>query len=799
MANNHLTSWITRFISNDPSLFGAAVNDEPLAGRLRAKQIGSIITYTPIMLLATTIAASLFGLAHLGTPTETKAVVWSLGMAAFVLYTYLRWRVVNNRTQRNYASIRGPRRAILNALFMGLAWSTLPLLFIAGEPTPTQLMAVAITVGTIYGGAFTLSTIPSAVVAYALPISIATLSVLHMHNVPLREHMSILLLMFTLVIFRSTYSQASLFAERVIGEYEQEKQRDMIGILLGEFEENANDWLWETDSLGRIAYVSGKFAELTNLSTHTLKGKSLLRVMARGFEEEPPQPASAWRRMTDHLHQRTPFRGIELQIVANNARRWINMTGKPIYNSTGVFSGFRGFCSDVTARREDEAKIAYLARFDAVTGLPNRVSFGDTLDDRLTKQKRNHAPLALHCIDLDGFKEINDTFGHAIGDAFLVEVGARIRGCIGKKDFVARLGGDEFAVIQDAASTEYEASEFAKEIIKAISQPFSISGNTMRAGGSIGIAFAPKDGLDRQKLMVNGDLALYRAKSDGRGVCRFYESSMDDEARERRAIESELREAVQRNELKLLFQPILDLQSGHINNCEALLRWDNPKLGDIPPSTFIPIAEESGLIIPIGEWVIGEACRQAAKWPANTKVAVNLSAVQFQSPGLLPVVMNALDESGIEANRLEIEITESVLLSNIERVLSIIDTLDRLGVRIALDDFGTGYSSLAYIRQIEFDKIKIDASFVRDMLHDKNCGAIIRAVTGLARELGIRITAEGVETSEQMEVLKNEGCSEVQGYLISEPLDADHFAEFVRKTHANITPAEVGAEARIVA
>ncbi|MGE3644951.1 MAG: EAL domain-containing protein [Beijerinckiaceae bacterium] len=773
-------------MNNDPSLFGATVNDEPLAGRIRAEQIASILTYTPYMLMANLINAMVLSLALAGTEQQTAALAWSALVAIFALYAFLRWRNSRGRPRRNYASTRGPRRVTWNAALLGCMWAIVPLVFTGSAASGQQLIVIAITVGMICGGAFALSTVPSAAVFFVAPIVTAALVACYIHHLEFGLHLSLLLLLFSAVIVRTSYSQASLFASGIIGEYEQEKQRDMIGILLGEFEENANDWLWETDALGRIVYISAKFSELAGLSLKNLKGKSLLRVMARGFEGAP-EPEAAWRRITELMHQRQPFRSIELKILAEGAFRWCSLTGKPIYNESGKFTGFRGFCTDVTDKRENEAKIAYLARFDAVTGLPNRVSFGDRLDASFRVLNRKKRGFALLCIDLDGFKEINDTFGHAIGDAFLIEVGKRISECLGEKDFVARLGGDEFSVILAEPEAEQDASELARRIIEAVSLPFSYAGNTMKAGASIGIAFAPKDGVEREKLMVSGDLALYRAKADGRGVFRCYEAEMDEYARERRKIEGELRNAIENNELQLVFQPILNVETGRVENCEALLRWENPRLGRVSPADFVPIAEETGLIIGIGEWVIHEACRQAIRWPGYTKVAVNLSAVQFQSPGLLPVIMKALDDVELEASRLEIEITESVLLSNIDRVTAIIDTLDRLGVRIALDDFGTGYSSLAYIRQIDFDKIKIDASFVRDMLNDKSCAAIIRAVTGLARELGIRITAEGVETQEQLEVLKSEGCAEVQGYLISEPLAADEFADFVAKSQDELS------------
>jgi diguanylate cyclase (GGDEF)-like protein/PAS domain S-box-containing protein len=782
MQNNNLFTKFMGVFTNDPSLFGATVDSESLAGRIRAKQLYMLQRYAPNLLLANLINTFLLILSFAGTGNETAVIAWSATLAVFVLYSFHCWRREFRNSSQNYVPANAPRKAIAMAFLHGLIWAAFPLLFIGSHSNGSQLIILAVTIGTMGAGAATFATIPGAVVVFVGPIVAGSIISLRIHDIAFAPHISLLLALFAFVLAQAAFGQARLFASRIINEDEQRKKNDMIGMLLGEFEENASDWLWETDSLGRIAYISTKFSELANLPMETLKGKSLLRVMARGADG-PPQPVKAWRTITEQLQQRKAFRDLELQIWADGQSRWCKMTGKPIYSETGQFTGFRGFCSDVTKKRADEEKIAYLASFDAVTKLPNRVSFGEEMDRSFSLVHQGKYHFTLHCIDLDGFKDINDTFGHAIGDAFLQETAHRIAACLGEDDYVARLGGDEFSVIQAHCRSEVHAAKLAKALIESIGMPLTVAGNTMKAGASIGIAFAAKDGETREAIMVNADLALYRAKAEGRGIFRFYDSSMDEMARERRKMEAELRTAIDKQELKLLFQPILDVATGRINNCEALLRWDNASMGQVSPADFIPVAEECGLIISISEWVIQEACREASSWPGNVKVAVNLSPVQFQSPGLLPVIMKALEQTGLSANRLEIEITETVLLSNIERVLAIIDTLERLGVRIALDDFGTGYSSLAYIRQINFDKIKIDASFVRDMINDKSCAAIIRAVTGLAHELEIRITAEGVETQQQMDALIAEGCAEMQGYLISQPLPPEKFVEFVSESH----------------
>lgn len=423
---------------------------------------------------------------------------------------------------------------------------------------------------------------------------------------------------------------------------------------------------------------------------------------------------------------------------------------------------------DITEQRQSELKIAHMAHHDALTDLANRA----LLDQRLAQAFASNQTFAVHHIDLDKFKSVNDTLGHHAGDALLRGVSQRLRRLVRSSDTIARMGGDEFIVLQTPIGGADEPGSLAQHIIEQMAVPFDIDDGQTIAGASIGIAIAPADGTTAEQLLRNADLALYRAKSDGRGTYRSFEPAMDEQAQSRRALEIDLRKALAGGEFELHYQPLVKSESGEISGFEALIRWQHPRHGLIAPNSFIPLAEETGLIVPIGEWVIREACRTASRWPKHFHVAVNISAAQFRYAGLAEVIVSALATAGLEASRLEIEITESVLLQDKEGTLAILHRLREFGVRIALDDFGTDYSSLTYLQCFPFDKIKIDRSFVRDVATDAGSLNIVRAITALASGMGMTATAEGVETREQLDRIAAEGCTEMQGYLFSRPLPA---------------------------
>jgi diguanylate cyclase (GGDEF)-like protein len=427
---------------------------------------------------------------------------------------------------------------------------------------------------------------------------------------------------------------------------------------------------------------------------------------------------------------------------------------------------------EIAERKQSEAIVRYMAQHDSLTGLGNRVQFRDQLVRALARVEDGGGKLALLFIDLDQFKLINDTLGHRIGDLLLTAVGRRLQHSTRDCDSVARLGGDEFAIIQLVKERAEDTGILADRIIKAIAQPYQIEGHQLLVSCSIGIAFAPDDGSDPDLLLANADLALYRAKAEARGGYRFFEVEMNARAHARRLLERDLRDALNQGQFELHYQPLLNLNGGGVTGFEALVRWNHPQRGVIPPLEFISLAEEMGLIVPLGRWVLRDACREAMRWPAHVKLAVNLSPIQFRTGTLLKDVKDALAASKLDPERLELEITETALLDDNKKIMQMLHELRGLGVHICMDDFGTGYSSLSYLRMFPFDKIKIDRSFVRDLPTNSDSSAIVRAIIGLAGNIGMVTTVEGVETEEQYAYLKAEGCTEVQGYLISRPMPA---------------------------
>lgn len=434
---------------------------------------------------------------------------------------------------------------------------------------------------------------------------------------------------------------------------------------------------------------------------------------------------------------------------------------------------------DVTEKRRADQRIAKLARVDTLTDVANRLGFREALA-ACFRNMREGEQLALLWLDLDRFKEVNDTHGHPIGDALLKAFAERLGRCIRRGDHIARLGGDEFAILQSGCASQAEAEALARRLVLEAGRPFVIDGHRLEIGASIGIALAPLHGSDPDELLQNADIALYRAKAEGRGRSVVFRSELAESMRERCQLDQALRSALANNELELYYQPIVDLGTGRVTSCEALMRWRHPERGMIPPSIFIPLAEDIGLIGEIGEWSLMRACRDAASWPEHIKVAVNLSAVQFASGSLVDAVKVALRSSGLMPQRLVLEVTETLLLEDDARTIDMLNEIESMEVSIALDDFGTGYASLAYLRSFPFDKIKIDQTFVRDIEHREDCVAIVRAVTSLAHTLGMRTVAEGVETIEHLEKVAGAGCDEVQGYLFSRPVPASDILEVVR-------------------
>jgi diguanylate cyclase (GGDEF)-like protein len=540
---------------------------------------------------------------------------------------------------------------------------------------------------------------------------------------------------------------------------------------------NMAQGLCMSDAEGRLITCNGRYADLYSLPPSlTRPGSALSEIVEY-------QIASAVR-------EEIPDRYVEKMVAAatsTNEREELELPDGRVYEihrkplPTG---GWVSTHEDVTDSRRAAKHIAHLASHDPLTDLPNRGYFHEELQRSSAHAERGHG-FALHCLDLDHFKEVNDTMGHAAGDELLTQVSGRLRALVSDGDLVARLGGDEFAILQFPLEAQDEAARLSGRIVDALAKPYTLRGGEASIGVSIGTALAPIHTVNPAELLQKADLALYKARAHGRGTQRFFEPEMDNAVRARRVLESELRAAVQKGEFEIFFQPIVDVARNAITSFEALIRWHHPIRGIVPPAEFIPIAEETGLIVPIGDWVLRQACREATKWPNDIKVAVNLSAVQFKNRKILDTVTSALASSGLDPRRLELEMTESVLMNQSRSIARVLEQFSALGISLALDDFGTGYSSLSYLRSFPFNKIKIDRSFVRD-LSNADSRAIVHATVQLSSSLGMTTTAEGVETAEQRAALEAEGCTNVQGYHIGRPIPGRDVAAMLEKaSHAD--------------
>lgn len=561
--------------------------------------------------------------------------------------------------------------------------------------------------------------------------------------------------------------------------------------IIDDFEQAGIGWIWATDQDCKLIYLSENAASQLGLSVEALLAQSLNDL----FEIDPDNPsAKSDRPLKFMLAAHTKIIDLIVRVVEHdrgqNARQiWWAITGHPKFDPNGNFVGYRGSAKDVTVEYERTLVDSRLAEYDSLTGLANRHRMTRRLDATLASFKQAKRSCALMMIDLDRFKQVNDTMGHPAGDALLKMVAQRLTTAAGGRGEIGRLGGDEFQIILPDVEDRGILGELAQKIVQVVSQPYLIEGKHAVIGASIGIAIAPFDGLEREELTRNADLALYAAKNGGRGQFRLYSDDLKDAAAERQILAGELREALESEGLELHYQPVVRVSDNVVVGCEALMRWDHPERGPIGPTTFIQLAEEAHLIDQLGEWALQRACRDAAKWPSTVKVAVNVSATQFANRQFVSLVADALEKSGLDASRLELELTESVFLNDLDTTEAIIRELKQLGVTLALDDFGTGFSSLSYLRSAPFDKIKVDRSFVDSCTqNDRNSLKIIAAIIGLAEALGMDVTVEGVEAFDQLELVCSKGAKYVQGWIYSKAIPLSELHERMQSGEFQILP-----------
>ena len=765
------------------SLFDQAADLRGLShevrNQLEFEQFKATSRLVPSLLLGNIFLASVNYVAiGTGPFLATKTVMYVL-LCAICLVGMAVWRQMSRSEmpegRRTLDVSRRQKPFIFVALILGMLWACVPP-FLAMIDSPQQLIMVAASLAGVFCvGGFALAPMPLMAIAFLFPIVLSSSTVLLATVSSQGLLMAFALVLYVVFIIGIAISQTRSMVRIVIAGHELAKQQKTISLLLRDFEKHSSDWLWETDTSGKFVRPSERFADVASHSRNMLMEMSLADIFAGGEAMQHPSIDV----MLGSMQRQVNFNDLQVPVLVKGETHWWSMTGTPNFDESGVFIGYHGVGSDVTLQKKSDERISFLAHNDALTGLLNRAHFTEVLHQNVTRLERYGAQFALMFLDLDHFKAVNDTFGHPMGDKLLVDVANRLRAIVPAGSFAARLGGDEFAILIPKAVTVDDMEDLAGRVLKTVVEPFEFDGEKMSVGVSIGIVIAPRHGTRPDQLLRNVDLALYRAKESGRNGFKVFESGMDSQARERRALEFDLKYALENKELELFYQPLMGTEENNPVGFEALLRWNHPIRGRISPAEFVPIAENTGLIKSIGEWVIREACRTAASWPAQLTIAVNLSAPQFDKDRIVDVVTSALAETGLAPHRLELEITESLLIERPDEVLATLMRLKEIGVSIAMDDFGTGYSSLSYLLKFPFDKIKIDRSFISAINQDKAACDVLRTIGSLGKTLGIRITAEGVETQEQVNFLRAIACDQLQGFFFAKPLQSEDVPPFL--------------------
>ena len=643
------------------------------------------------------------------------------------------------------------------AVARAVIFLALPLFFFPHFDPDTQVITAAVMAGLGVAG-LGLVVVPQCAMSWMIAFTggVGGALVLGRHSVPFPHMLSIIFtlgvsIIGVMTVARWAFHQLKMNAD--VG-----SQSEGASLLLQEYEQRGVGWLWSVDGDNRVTYISSRMSALLGRPGVQLLGHSLPALLGGNAE------------LGRVLLEKQPFNALEMELGTPRGTRWISMSGDPIIDTAGRFEGFRGVGSDITEIRQTQERLTHLANVDVLSGLPNRGRVRQLLGEALRSATTGNVPCAIMFLDLDGFKPVNDTFGHPKGDAVLRAVAKRLVDEVASNGTVGRMGGDEFAIVINDAQSRKKVEQLAERIIQAIKEPYMIDQTEIRIGVSIGCAFGPIDGATVDDLILKADLALYQAKDAGRGLARYFSSELQSEQEDRVRLESDLRSAIASKQFHLVFQPLINAKTQKLVGFEALIRWNHPQRGFVPPAVFIPVAEETGLMQTIGEWVIDEACRAAATWPDPISVALNISPKQMIQAALPNIVSEALGRHKLAGNRIELEVTEGVFLGDNGSTLDVLKRLRALGVGIALDDFGTGYSSIGYLNKAIFHKLKIDGSFVREAGSRPENVAIIQSIVQLAKSFRMSVTAEGVETPEDFERMRDLGCDTIQGYLFGKPL-----------------------------
>ncbi len=746
--------------------------------RLRGMQYPQLARGSRLRLGSQLLAAALTGLVAYPEVPVWLLAIWVIALGAALIHGARVNATLIDADRRSMVRVEFRKHGSAVAIY-GAVWSA-PMLAAAIQGTSTQLVSLwAITAVLATGSALIIAAAPLGTIVYTLLTGVvAAICFAATGNYPMVG----VAVFFAGITTLGAVQTARTFLEARIAEAGMNEKNEVVSLLLREFEENQADWLWQIDTARRVRMASPRFSFALGKSPEDINGQQFLQLIS-GETWATGQFAPSLRDLAERLKRRESFSALLVKVTIDREERWWELSGTPMLDEDGSYVGFRGVGSDVTEQRESSEKIAWLARYDALTGLPNRLMLNEALGDALRYAQQWRSRCAFLMIDLDRFKAVNDSLGHQVGDQLLAQVSQRLKDLMGDNEMVGRLGGDEFAVVIQDASAKGHVADFAGRVIASLSEPYFIDHHTLYVGASVGSALGPRDGINVEELMRNSDLALYRAKDEGGGEHFAYEPALHATAEERRRLELSLRHAISRDEFELAYQPVVDAHDENVVSFEALVRWQSAEHGHVSPAKFIPLAEDTRLIVSIGQWVMERACIEAVNWPDDIKIAVNVSGEQLIEPEFASTVVRALAKSGLAANRLEIEVTESIFLRDADLARAALEEIMALGCAVALDDFGTGYSSLGYLRKLRFSTIKVDRSFVQGAANNHpESLAIIRAVVAMADSLEMSTTAEGVETAEEAEMIRKLGCKKIQGYYFGRPMSAaDARAIFKRR------------------
>ena len=745
-------------------------------GRLRALQFGGLRRLVISRVLAHAIAALLLMRVLRSAGAIVPGMVWLVVLAGALAGTVLFDRRLVPVGQRRIG-VHSIRAQAMGSAALAVVWA-LPVVVIGPWLSQTDIGTIwAIMAMLMAGMAFSFAAVPLGAQAFVWVLGLAGIATFLGHHEQTAAAVAACFLAFVSI---GALETARSFLEGKLAEAGLQDKGEVVSLLLREFEEGDADWLWQVDHTRRVRNVSPRFAFALERGHDDIEGKPLIQLIA-GESWDTGHFHASLHDLAERLKRRESFSNLMVRVTISGVHRWWELSASPRFDDSGTFVGFRGVGSDVTERRESEEQIAYLARFDTLTGLPNRLQLTEALDAAMHRADKSRSRCAFLMVDLDRFKAVNDTLGHLVGDKLLELVAERLGAFVGDAGLCGRLGGDEFAVVLAGGVDSDTIHNVAQRIISGLSQPYLVDHHTLYIGASVGSAIGPRDGATVETLMRNADLALYRAKDEGGGVHFSYEPALHTNAEQRRQLEVALRHALERNEFSLVYQPVVDAANGKVLSFEALARWTSAEHGPVSPAKFIPVAEDARLIVPIGEWALRTACMEAARWPNPIKIAVNVSGEQLLETGFSETVVSALANSGLPPHRLEIEVTESVFLRDGTVALETLNRIIALGCGVALDDFGTGYSSLGYLRKIRFSTIKVDRSFVQGAARaNPESLAIVRAVVAMADSLEMSTTAEGVETDQELAVVRQLGCRKIQGYLFGRPMPPEAAFDLVK-------------------